>query len=102
MGMEIAGRTALLTGATGGLGRAIAEGLADDGATLVLSGRREEDLLALAESLPGSDHRVVVADLAEDGEAERLAAAAAGRRHPRRQRRACPARAGCRSSPPRR
>lgn len=76
--MEIAGRTALLTGATGGLGRAIAADLAGGGATLVLSGRREEDLLALAESLPGEDHRVVVADLAEDGEAERLAAAAAG------------------------
>jgi short-subunit dehydrogenase len=76
--MEIAGRTALLTGATGGLGRAIAAGLAGAGATLVLSGRREEDLLGLAESLPGEDHRVVVADLAEDGEAERLAAAAAG------------------------
>jgi len=76
--MEIAGRTALLTGATGGLGRAIAAGLAGSGATLVLSGRREEDLLKLAESLPGEDHRIVVADLAEDGEAERLAAAAAG------------------------
>jgi short-subunit dehydrogenase len=76
--MEIAGRTALLTGATGGLGRAIAAGLAGSGAAVVLSGRREEDLLALAESLPGEDHRIVVADLAEDGEAERLAAAAAG------------------------
>src|ERR1700753_568031 len=78
MGMEIRGRTALLTGATGGLGRAIAKGLADGGATRVLSGRPEEDLVALAESLPGSDHRVVVADLAEDGEAERLADATPG------------------------
>jgi short-subunit dehydrogenase len=76
--MHISGRTALLTGATGGLGRAIAQGLAGAGASLVLSGRREEDLLALAESLPGAGHRVIVADLAEDGEAERLAAAAAG------------------------
>ncbi|MBS1679210.1 MAG: SDR family NAD(P)-dependent oxidoreductase [Actinobacteria bacterium] len=76
--MQIAGRTALLTGATGGLGRAIARGLAGAGASLVLSGRREEDLLALAEGLPGDGHRVLVADLAEDGEAERLAAAAAG------------------------
>jgi short-subunit dehydrogenase len=76
--MQISGRTALLTGATGGLGRAIAQGLAGAGASLVLSGRREEDLLALAESLPGAGHRVIVADLAEDGEAERLAAAAAG------------------------
>jgi short-subunit dehydrogenase len=76
--MQISGRSALLTGATGGLGRAIAKGLADAGAAVVLSGRREEDLLALAESLPGKDHRVLAADLAEDGEAERLAAAAAG------------------------
>jgi short-subunit dehydrogenase len=76
--MEITARTALLTGATGGLGRAIAQRLAADGATLVLSGRREEDLLALAESLPGEDHRVIVADLAEDGAAERLAERAAG------------------------
>jgi short-subunit dehydrogenase len=76
--MQISGRTALLTGATGGLGRAIAAGLASAGAAVVLSGRREEDLLKLAESLPGEDHRIVVADLAEDGEAERLAAAAAG------------------------
>lgn len=76
--MEIAGRTALLTGATGGLGRAIAAELAGSGASLVLSGRREKDLLELAESLPGEGHRIVVADLAEDGEAERLAAAAAG------------------------
>src|SRR6201995_732770 len=76
--MEISGRTALLTGATGGLGRAIAKGLAEAGAAVVLSGRREADLLALAESLPGADHRILVADLAEDGEAERLAGAAAG------------------------
>src|ERR1700759_4804318 len=76
--MEISGRTALLTGATGGLGRAIAKGLAEAGAAVVLSGRREKDLLELAESLPGEDHRIVVADLAEDGEAERLAKAAAG------------------------
>jgi short-subunit dehydrogenase len=76
--MKISGRTALLTGATGGLGRAIAKGLAAEGAAVVVSGRREEDLLALAESLPGDGHRVLVADLAEDGEAEKLAAAAEG------------------------
>jgi short-subunit dehydrogenase len=76
--MQIAARTALLTGATGGLGRAIARRLAADGAALVLSGRREADLLELAEGLPGDDHRVVAADLAVDGEAEKLAEAAAG------------------------
>lgn len=37
--MELAGRTLLLTGATGGLGHAIAQALAQRGASLVLSAR---------------------------------------------------------------
>ncbi|MGE0067011.1 MAG: SDR family NAD(P)-dependent oxidoreductase, partial [Solirubrobacterales bacterium] len=47
-GKELSGRTALLTGATGGLGRAIAQALAARGATLLLSGRQGEALAALA------------------------------------------------------
>jgi short-subunit dehydrogenase len=70
--MEIGGKTALLTGATGGLGRAIAEALAARGGRLVLSSRKAEELVALSESLPGEGHRVVVADLALEGAAERL------------------------------
>jgi short-subunit dehydrogenase len=72
--MELAGRTALLTGATGGLGRAIAKRIAERGATLVLSGRKAEALQALAAELPGEGHRVAVADLAEPGAALQLAA----------------------------
>lgn len=71
--MEIAGRNALLTGATGGLGRAIAQALAERGAVLSLSARKREALEALAAELPGEGHRVLPADLAEPGEAERLA-----------------------------
>jgi short-subunit dehydrogenase len=74
--MELSGRTALLTGATGGLGRAIAKALAAGGATLVLSGRKREALEALAAELPGEGHRVAPADLAEPGAAEALAAEA--------------------------
>jgi short-subunit dehydrogenase len=74
--MELAGRTALLTGATGGLGRAIAATLAGRGATLALSGRKAEALEALTAELPGEGHRVLPADLAEPGAAERLAAEA--------------------------
>jgi short-subunit dehydrogenase len=77
--MDLAGRTALLTGATGGLGRAIAAALAARGAQLVLSARQEDALVALAESLPGAEnHRVLVADLAVQGAAERLAEQAEG------------------------
>ncbi len=74
--MDLAGKTALLSGATGGIGRAIAQALADRGARVVLSSRKREALEELAGSLPGDGHRAEVADLAEAGEAERLVAEA--------------------------
>lgn len=74
--MELAGRKALLTGATGGLGRAIAKALTDRGAALVLSGRSAEALEKMAAELPGDGHRVVPSDLSQPGAAEKLAAEA--------------------------
>ncbi|MDX6583983.1 MAG: hypothetical protein QOI10_3167 [Solirubrobacterales bacterium] len=74
--MDLDGKTALLTGATGGLGRAIAEALAAKGTTLVLSSRKGPELEQLAGSLPGDGHRTVVSDLAEEGEALKLLEAA--------------------------
>ncbi|MDX6634304.1 MAG: hypothetical protein QOF06_507 [Solirubrobacterales bacterium] len=76
--MNLSGRKALLTGATGGLGRAIAHSLAERGAVLTLSARKREALEEMAASLPGSGHSVLPADLAEPNAAERLAAEAAG------------------------
>jgi short-subunit dehydrogenase len=70
--VQLAAKTVLLTGATGGLGRAIATALADRGASLVLSSRKGDELERLAETLPGSAHRIVVSDLAREGEALRL------------------------------
>lgn len=72
--MELAGKTVLLSGATGGIGRAIAQALAGRGANVVVSSRKQEALDELAGSLPGEGHRVVVADLADEGAAERLVA----------------------------
>jgi short-subunit dehydrogenase len=72
--MELAGKTVLLTGATGGLGRAIAAALASRGAKLSLSGRKAEALEALAAELPGEGHRALPSDLGELGAAEKLAA----------------------------
>ena len=69
--MDLADRRVLLTGATGGLGRAIAAALAARGARLVLSSRRPDELADLAGSL-GTGHSTVVCDLAEDGAALEL------------------------------
>ena len=74
--MELAGRKALLTGATGGLGRAIARALAEQGASVGLSSRKPEALAALAAEMPGDGHTILPADLAEPGAAEGLAAEA--------------------------
>jgi short-subunit dehydrogenase len=73
--VDLEGKRLLLSGATGGIGRAIAEELAGNGASLVLSSRKEEQLQELAQSLPGgaSRHQVLVADLAEPGAAAKLA-----------------------------
>jgi short-subunit dehydrogenase len=63
----------LLTGASGGLGEAIARELHARGAQLILSGRRADALAALATELGA---RTVVADLAQRGDIERLVAEA--------------------------
>ncbi|MEA2190612.1 MAG: hypothetical protein QOI73_733 [Solirubrobacteraceae bacterium] len=70
--MNIAGRSALVTGASGGLGQAIARALAGAGATLVLSGRRADVLEALAQELGAS---VAPADLSDADSVRALAAA---------------------------
>jgi short-subunit dehydrogenase len=70
--MKAEGRSALLTGATGGLGRAIATALAEHGARVILSSRKEAELTELAASLPGEGHRMIVSDLALEGAALRL------------------------------
>jgi short-subunit dehydrogenase len=74
--MRINGATALLTGATGGLGRAIALELAAAGAHLKLSSRRDDELGRLASELRGADHRTIVTELGSVGAGAELAAAA--------------------------
>jgi short-subunit dehydrogenase len=68
--MHISGSNVLLTGASGGLGQAIARTLAGKGAKLVLTGRRLEVLEPLAAELP--DARMLALDLGNPQEIERL------------------------------
>ena len=72
---DLSGRTALVTGASGGIGGAIARQLHAQGAAVVLAGRRRDALAALAEAL-GEKVRIEVAELAEPEAAQRLIEAA--------------------------
>jgi 3-oxoacyl-[acyl-carrier protein] reductase len=74
---DLSGRTALVTGASGGIGGPIARQLHGQGAKVVLSGRRREALDALAAEL-GERVAVEPADLAAAGAAERLIEAVEG------------------------
>jgi gluconate 5-dehydrogenase len=58
---DLSGRRALVTGSSQGIGLAIAAGLADHGAAIVLNGRDEAKLKAAADQLRSSGHVVSVA-----------------------------------------
>jgi short-subunit dehydrogenase len=70
--MEINGAEAVVTGAAGGLGSAIARALHARGARLILTGRREEALTSLASQL--NPAAIVVCDLADSGQVAELTA----------------------------
>jgi len=73
--VQISGSTVLLTGATGGIGQAIARALHACGGRLILTGRRVEVLDELAGELDGSAGdgiRTLAVDLSDAGEVDRL------------------------------
>ena len=72
---DLAGSTALVTGATGGLGGAIARALHARGARVALSGTRLDALTALAAEI-GGDCPVLPCDLGDRGAVEGLVPAA--------------------------
>lgn len=68
---ELHDKKALITGASGGIGRAIATALHEQGATVALSGTRVEPLEALAKELGGRAH-VVPCNLSDPAEVAEL------------------------------
>lgn len=77
MDLELRGLTALVTGASSGIGRATAEVLAEEGVAVALCARREHALREVVEQLPpGSRATVLTADLGSpDGPARAVAQA---------------------------
>lgn len=70
---ELSGINVLLTGASGGIGRAIAIRLSSMGATLLLHYNNSRDKLEKTHSeLPGEGHFPVAADLADPGAIEKM------------------------------
>ncbi len=71
---DLAGRVAVVVGGTSGIGRAIALGLADAGADVVVTGRRAANVEAVAAEIESRGRRTlrVPADVAETSELERV------------------------------
>jgi 3-oxoacyl-[acyl-carrier protein] reductase len=68
---DLSGMTALVTGASGGIGSAIAKALAAQGARVALSGTREEALQAVAAEMSG-DHVIVPTNLSDSAAVDAL------------------------------
>lgn len=76
---DLAGKTALVTGASAGLGAAFCRALADAGANVVMAARRVEPMEALAAEI--GDERVLVrqCDVTDEGQVNALVDAAVDR-----------------------
>jgi gluconate 5-dehydrogenase len=70
MERQLDGKTAIITGAAGGIGSRIAKAYGEQGAHLVLSGRNEERLDSLASELESQNHKAIVAqaDVTQPGQ----------------------------------
>ena len=66
--MQLSGRTAVVTGASSGIGRSTALALAGAGARLAVGARRMERLEGLAEELAGDGHLLARLDVTDEAD----------------------------------
>lgn len=73
--LELAGRTAVVTGAGRGIGQAVARSLAEAGAAVVVAARTGREIEAVAAEISGEGHRVLAVrcDVTDPASVERLA-----------------------------
>jgi 3-oxoacyl-[acyl-carrier protein] reductase len=79
MRIDLSGRVAVVSGASAGLGRAIAQGLAEAGADAVIGSRREDAIRRAAQEIAAATGRTVVgvpADVSQPSGVDRLLGAA--------------------------
>ena len=69
---SLSGKTVLVTGASSGIGKATALLCAQMGASVIVTGRNEERLQNVYDSLPGDGHLMIVADLTDASQRARL------------------------------
>ena len=74
MSRDLKGKVALVTGASSGIGRAMARMLAGEGVRLALVGRSKERLQAVRDEFPDVEALVIAADLTKPAEVERTIA----------------------------
>ena len=70
---SLEGKTILVTGASSGIGRGIAIACAQMGGTVILNGRNEERLQETLSMMEGSVHQILVGDLAQQEDLQRMA-----------------------------
>jgi len=76
MDLQLKGKSALVTGSTAGIGKAIAKGLAQEGAAVIINGRKADDIAKVVEELKketGNDSITgIVADFAQKDHIDHL------------------------------
>ncbi|MEX0693502.1 MAG: SDR family oxidoreductase [Rhodospirillales bacterium] len=79
MDLQLGGKTALVTGASTGIGAEIARHLASEGVSVIMLARRAELMTGIADGIEAAGHerpRIIAADLTDRGDTARVAAEA--------------------------
>ena len=74
MNLELQNKRVLVTGSTGGIGEGIAKRFAQEGASVIINGRRSEEAERVAAEIrrDGGKAIVAVGDLSKDGDVARI------------------------------